>query len=170
MTSIQRTIWFIILLLLQALVFNHTHIMGYATPMPFFYLLLILHSDTPRWVYVALGFGLGLAVDIFSNTIGECAAAATFLGLITPGLLNVFSPADRDDDGFAPSAKTMKWSGFVKYALCAAIVFCTLFFLMECFSFLHALQLTLHICSSTMITLLIICAMERIRMSINNQK
>lgn len=168
MTSIQRTIWFIILLLLQALVFNHTHIMGYATPMPFFYLLLILHSDTPRWVYVALGFGLGLAVDLFSNTIGECAATTTLLGLITPSLLNAFSPADRGDDGFTPSAKSMKWSGFVKYALSAAIVFCTVFFLMECFSFLHAVQLALHISSSTILTLLVICALERIRMSVNN--
>lgn len=168
MTSIQRTIWFIILLLLQALVFNHTHIMGYATPMPFFYLLLILHSDTPRWVYVVLGFGLGLAVDVFSNTIGECAATATLLGLITPTLLNAFSPADRGDDGFSPSAKNMKWSGFVKYALSASIVFCTVFFLMECFSFLHGVQLALHIGSSTLLTLLVICAIERIRMSGNN--
>lgn len=167
MTNLNRTFWFTLLLLLQVLVFNHIHIMGYATPMPFFYLLLILHSETPRWVYVALAFALGITVDILSNTIGECAAATTFIGLITPNILNVFAPADRGDDGFSPSAQTMKWSGFIKYAMILTIVFCTLFFIMECFSFLHPVDLLIHIGSSTLLTLLIICAMERVRMSVN---
>lgn len=167
MTNINRTLWFALLLLLQVLVFNHIHIMGYATPMPFFYLLLILHSETPRWVYVAIAFALGITVDILSNTIGECAATTTFIGLITPNVLNVFAPADRGDDGFSPSARSMKWSGFIYYALILTVIFCAIFFILECFSFLHLVDLLIHIGSSSLLTLLLICAIERVRMSVN---
>lgn len=168
MQPLRHAIWFVILLLLQVLVFNHIHIHGYATPLPFIYLLLILHSQTARWVYVATGFALGLCVDIFSNTLGECAAAATLLGLLTPALLRAFSPADQGDDGILPSAETMKWSGFFKYALGATLLFNIAFYLLECFSFFHLTDLALHIVGSTIISLLIICAIERIRLSINN--
>lgn len=166
MTILHRTFWFITLLVLQVLVFNHIHIMGFATPMPFIYLLLILQNDTPRWVYVAIGFALGICVDIFSNTIGECAAAATLLGLITPHLLNAFAPADKDEEGFLPSARTMKWSRFTAYAFVASLMFCTTFFLAECFSTDHLAIMLIHMASSTLITLLIICITERIRLSV----
>lgn len=167
MQPLRHTIWFVTLLILQVLVFNHIHIRGYATPLPFIYLLLVLHSHTPRWVYVAMGFTLGLLVDVFSNTLGECAAATTLLGLVTPGLLQAFSPADQDDDGFEPSADTMKWSGFLKLALSATLLFTIMFYLLECFSFLHPTDLALHIGGSSLITLIIICAIERVRLSIN---
>lgn len=165
MTLLNRTLWFILLLVLQVLVFNQIHFMGYATPVPFFYLLLMLHSKTSRWVYVSLGFTLGLLVDIASNTIGECAAVTTLLGLVTPRLLTMFSPPDLEEEGFQPSARTMKWSGFVGYAALATLLFCTLFFLIENFSFLHIVDLAISIVASSALTLLIICAMERIRIS-----
>lgn len=168
MQSLRHFLWFAALLLLQVLVFNHIHIRGYATPFPFIYLLLILHSQTPRWIYVAAGFAIGLTIDIFSNTLGECAAAATLLGLISPRLLQAFAPADQGDDGFQPSADTIKWSGFFKLALTSTLLFTVVFYLLECFSFLHPTDLALHIGGSTVITLVIICAIERIRLSIND--
>lgn len=168
-TSMQRTLWFILLLMLQVLVFNHIHILGYATPMPFFYLLLILHSTTPRWVYIVLGFAMGILVDMFSNTIGECASTMTFLGLITPNLLMMFSPADRSEEGFEPSVNTMQWSGFLRYATAATLIFITLFFMMECFSFFHIFILLKYIGGSAVLTLLVICAMERIRQSMKKK-
>lgn len=166
MTTLNRTLLFITLTLLQVLVFNHTHIMGYATPMPFIYLILSLHSTTSRATYIILGFAIGLIVDIFSNTIGECAAATTLLALVAPNLLNAFSPADRDDDGFAPSPRTMKWSGYIKYALSATAVYCIAFFALDCFAIAHTAQMAIHIASSTVITLLVICAIEHIHLSI----
>ena len=79
-TFISRIVWFVMLLLLQALVFNHVHIFGYATPMPYIYFLLILPSVTPRWLYVLLGFLLGLSVDLFTNTPGMAAGALCLSG------------------------------------------------------------------------------------------
>ena len=162
---LTRTFWFLLLLGLQVLVFNHIHIAGYATPMPYFYLLLILPNHTARWVYVGLGFLLGLTVDVFSSTIGEAAATTTFVGLITPLVLNLFAPDDQRDEEFQPSVRTMQWGKFLRYSLLLTLVHTTLFFCLESFSFFHPLNLLLNIGGSTVLTLIFIAAIERIRLS-----
>lgn len=169
-TILRYALWFVGLLLTQVLVFNHIHFLGYATPMPFIYYLLMLHNETPRWVYIATGFLLGLLVDIAANTIGECASVTTLLGLLTPHLLNAFSPPDRTDGGFEPTAVTMKWGGFLRYTTAATLIHCTLFFIIENFSFFHFGALLLDIIGSSAITILIICAIEHIRISAKKRK
>ena len=131
-TILSRIGWFLLLLLLQVLVFNHIHIMGYATPMPYVYFLLILPSDTPRWLYILLGFLLGVLIDIFGNTPGMAAATMTAIGLITPLLFNLFGPRDRDkDDNILPSMRTMErwpfnWT-FLLINIAGSTVLTTLF-------------------------------------------
>lgn len=163
MSFIQRTLWFIALLALQVLIFNHIHIMGFATPMPFFFLLLIFHSETPRWKYILWGFAIGACVDIFSKSLGEYAAVSTFLGLIAPKLRDAFAPADMDEEGYVPSARTMKWRRFSLYTFFASAIFCTLFYILECFSFIHLKEMAINIGGSTALTFLVIMAMEKIR-------
>lgn len=158
----SRVGWFISLLLLQALVFNHVHILGFATPMPHVYFLLIMPSNTPRWLYVLLGFVLGLCVDIFTNTPGMAAGALCLLGLINPLLLKVFSPSD-NNDSFEPSHKTMEWGAFVRYVFFSVFIYCVVFFIFEAFSFFDWLILLINIVGSTLLTTLFIVAMELIR-------
>lgn len=162
---LNYTMWFFGLLLMQVLVFNRIHFLGYATPMPFIYFLLILHNETPRWLYILLAFLLGICLDITANSIGECAGVTTLVGLVTPHLLNTFQPAERAEEAFIPSAITMKWGGFIGYITVCTIIFCTLFFIIENFSFFHITDLLLDIASSSAITILIICAIERVRIS-----
>lgn len=38
-SSLARSLWFIVLVIAQALVFNHIHLFGYATPMPYVFVL-----------------------------------------------------------------------------------------------------------------------------------
>ena len=165
--SLQYFFFAVVLTLLQVLVFNHIHIFGYATPMPFVYLVLMLHSNTPRWMYVMWAFVAGIVIDIFSNTLGECAAAMTFLGLIAPRLLEAFSPADHGDEGFIPSPHTMQWRGYVRYVSTATFVFTSLFFLMESFSLFDIVRLCIHIFSSSLLTILIVCAVGHLRQNIS---
>lgn len=79
--------WFVLLLLLQVLLFGHIHLFGYATPMPYVYFLIILSLDTPRWLYLVSAFALGLAIDIFSCTPGMTSASLCAVALIAPWLL-----------------------------------------------------------------------------------
>lgn len=163
-TILSRIGWFLLLLLLQVLVFNHIHIMGYATPMPYVYFLLILPSNTPRWLYILLGFLLGVLIDIFGNTPGMAAATMTAIGLITPLLFNLFGPRDRDkDDNILPSMRTMERWPFVRYLLTAVFLQCLIFFSIESFSFFNWTFLLINIAGSTVLTTLFCIALELIR-------
>lgn len=163
-TVLSRFGWFVSLVLLQVLVFNHIHILGYATPLPYIYFLIILPGETPRWVFVTLGFVLGLIIDLFTNTPGMAACAGCLTGLFVPILLRAFRPSDADDEKYSPSARTMKWFGFMKFAFFTVLIHCTAFFMIESFTFFRFPDLLLHIIGSVLLTGLIVWAMEGIRM------
>ena len=153
------------LLLLQVFVFNHIHILGYATPMPYVYILVLLPSDTQRWVYIALGFAMGFMVDLFTNTPGMAGASMCATGLLAPLFLKLLSPAAREDEAFVPSARTMEWNGFFLYCLCLALINTFIYFCIEAFSFFNWLVMLISIASTTAITLLFMTAIEAIRFS-----
>ncbi len=162
-TVVSRILWFAGLLLLQALVFNHIHIYGYATPMPYIYFLLILPDSTPRWAYVALGFALGFSLDLFTTTPGVAAASMTLCGLVTPWALRLFAPSDDDENAFYPSRRTMKWGGFLRYAFTLCLLHCLCFLTLEAFSLHDPVALALSVAASTMLTLLVVAVLEYAR-------
>lgn len=164
-TFISRIGWFLLLLLLQVLVLNHIHIAGYATPMPYVYFLLLLPSDTPRWLYILAGFLLGFLVDLFTDTPGMAAASMCFTALVVPPLLRVFSPADSADEAFTPSVRGLGWWKYLALLVLAVLANTILFFLIENFSFYNWLSLLASIGGSAALTILFIIAIELIRTS-----
>ena len=74
--------WFVGLVLLQVLILNNVHIVGYATPFLYIYLILKFESDVPRNALMLWAFFLGLAVDILSDTPGMNAAATVLLAFL----------------------------------------------------------------------------------------
>lgn len=163
-TILSRIFWILLLTFLQVVIFNHVHILGYATPLPYIYALIILPSNTPRWLYILIGFCLGLCIDTFTNTPGIAAAATTASGLVVPWLLVAFGPKDLgDDDTLRPNHHTMKWGPFLRYAFCAVTLQCTLFFTIEAFSFFAPLDLLFNILGSIVLTMIFIVILELIR-------
>ena len=69
-TILKRMGWFVVLVLLQVLVFNHIYIFGYGTPLLYIYLILKMPIKVPRNVVMLVGFLLGLTIDVFTNTLG----------------------------------------------------------------------------------------------------
>ncbi len=162
-TILSRLGWFVALLAFQVVVFNHIHIAGYATPMPYVFFLAILPASTPRWAQLLLAFALGLLVDIFSNTPGMGAASLTAAAMFTPLLLRAFGPSELDTDDFTPSSRTMTWGGFLEYAGALAFVHIALFFSIEAFSFSDWSTALLCIGSSFAVTLIVMAAFEGLR-------
>uniref|UniRef100_UPI003FED4358 rod shape-determining protein MreD n=1 Tax=Phocaeicola sp. TaxID=2773926 RepID=UPI003FED4358 len=97
-SSIKQTLWFLALVLVQVLVFNHIHVAGYATPFIYIYFLLMLNLDTKRNTLLLAGFLLGLVIDMFANTPGMNAAATTLLEFLRPWLISHIVPRDNTDD------------------------------------------------------------------------
>lgn len=154
--------WLLLLLLLQATVFNHIHLLGYATPLPYIYVVMKLPSDTSRVTYILTGFTVGLLVDILSTTPGMAAASLCAVGLVTPLLLTAFMPKDRDEEVLYPSMRSMGRGAFMLYAGSVALLYHALFFLIEAFEVAHPEELLLKWLGSSALTYLIILAFEAI--------
>lgn len=165
---LPRVLWIIGLILAHTLVFNHIHLMGYATPMPYVYALIILPHGTARWIYVVMGFCIGIVIDILSNTVGAAAAALTLVGLVTPLLLRTFAPDDKLEEEFTPSIKTMQWGGFLKLAVAVTFIHTLVFFLLETFSLFDAIEILIKVGSSTALTVIFMMTFEKLRNTSRN--
>ena len=104
-------------------------------------------------------FVLGLTIDMFSNTPGMNAAAATCLAFFRPLLIRLVTLRDMEE-GFRPGVKSMGFSSFLRYSLLSCLMFCSILWLLESFSFFHATVLIFKILTSTLSTMLCIFCME----------
>ena len=75
----KRLLSLVLLVLLQVLMLNRINLFGYVTPILYIMMILKLDSGMSRGSILLWGFFIGLSVDIFSNTLGMHAAAATLL-------------------------------------------------------------------------------------------
>jgi rod shape-determining protein MreD len=157
----KRLGWFWLLVFIQVLVLNHVHLMGYAMPFLYVYLILTLNVNVSRNILLLWGFFLGLAVDIFSNTPGMNAAATTFLAFMRPSLLTLFTPRDCAED-MEPGIKSMGFWLFFRYVLVGVALHHTVLLTIESFSFFDLGFLSLEILSSTLLTTFCVMAIEGI--------
>ena len=98
LTFLQYLLWMVTLVAAQMMVFNHIHIMGYAIPFGFVYLLLLFPLGTQRWSILLWAFVCGLLSDIVSMTPGVGAAAMTLTAFLQPTLLRLMAPKDSVED------------------------------------------------------------------------
>lgn len=155
---LHRLEWFVGLVLLQVLVLNQMHIGGYATPFFYIYFILKFNSKTGRNNLMLWAFALGLAVDMFSNTPGMNAAAATCLAFFRAPLMRLVTLRDMDER-FRPGVKSMGFSSFFRFILLSTVLFCTVLLLIDEFSLLDLTVLFFKILTSVLSTILcILCA------------
>lgn len=150
-----------VLVLVQALILNHLHLFGYATPFLYVYLMLKLPSSVSRNGMLLWGFFLGLSVDLFSNTPGMHAAATTLLAFVLPYITQLYLPKG-DVEVFVPGIYTVSPSFFMKYAFTAILFHLTVLFLIEAFSFWDIQTLVFSIAGSTVLTFCCIIAMDSV--------
>lgn len=158
----KRLATFVILALVQGLVFNHIHLFDCATPLIYIILALHFRRNHPKWAVLLWCFMLGLCIDVFANTPGVAAASMTALGLIQPYLLELFIPRDSADD-LQPSVRTLGVTSYFWYVTIMVLIYNLLFFTIETFNFFNWIQWLECIGGSSVITLVLILAIENFR-------
>jgi len=163
MTSelLHRIVAFILLVAVQGLVLNHIHLLGVATPLLYVYFVMKFRRHHPRWSILLWSFFMGLCIDIFSNTPGVAAASMTLLAFVQPYIVELFVSHDSDDD-LLPSMAEMGVPKFVYYTLIMVVLYTLVFFSLEAFNFSNPLQWLLRIGSSTLLTVILILAIENL--------
>ena len=161
---INKTIWFVVLVLLQALVFDKMTLLGVATPLAYIYLLLIWNKSGSRIGLLIMGFVLGLVIDTFENMPGVNASACVLLAFLQPIYLKLFTPRDLlDEPALNPSVKTLGWGGFFKYAFLCVLTHHIVVMNLLFFSFSDLTGLLLRIMGCTLMTLFVVIIFELIR-------
>lgn len=146
---------FLIFALLQVLIFSHIHLLGYATAYIYLIFLLKLPTNTSRNELLVWGFLMGLVVDIFADTPGMNASAATAMMFIRNYILKAFTHKVKSEN-FTPGIVNLKWGGYTTYALLCVVIFYAVLYIIEMFCFSHPLTLAISIGSSTLLTMLFV--------------
>ena len=162
MIYIERLVMFVVLLLVQVLVLNHIHLYQLAIPLPYIFFVITFQQNTPRWLMLTSSFLLGLLLDIFTNTPGLAAGSLTLMAMLQPYLLDRMVPRDAADS-LPISSATLGFGKFLTFSAIMTSIFCLIFFALEAFSFFDWQQWLLRTLCSSVLTLLLIVSVEKIR-------
>lgn len=150
----------LILVLIQVTVFNNICLFGVAVPMVFIYVILRLPLTLSTGWVLTVAFLLGLTVDVFSDTQGMNSLACTILAALRRPVLGLYFPREDELANPEPSMVSLGVPVYVKYALTMTLIYCTLIFLIEAFTFFNLLRLVLRIVCSTILSTLLILAVD----------
>lgn len=159
---LKKTLWLLVLVLVQVLILNHVHLFGVATPLLYIYFIILFERNYPRWALLLWGFVLGLLIDAFSNTPGVTCGSLTLMAFIQPYLLQPFIPRDSAED-LQPGIRTLGTSSFCYYAFLMVLIFCMVFFTLDMFSFFNFLFWLECVGGSVLLTFLLILVVENVR-------
>jgi rod shape-determining protein MreD len=159
---VNRLVMFVVLLLVQVLVLNHVWLLNVATPLLYVYFAITFPRNTEKGEVLGWCFFLGLLIDIFSNTPGLAAGTLTLIGMTQTYLVELFVPRDSVEN-LEVSAATLGWGKFSMLSGILTLIYCLLFFILEAFNFFDWQLWILRAVFSTVLTLLLMLAIESVR-------
>ena len=133
-TLIRNILRFIVLLVVQVLVFDNLGFGTYIHPYIYVLFVLLLPFDTPKWRLLIDGFLIGIAVDIFNGTPGLNAGATVFLAFMRPYIIGITSRKSDLDGKNAPTVTEMGLQWFAVYAFLLILLHNLVLFWLEAFS------------------------------------
>jgi rod shape-determining protein MreD len=154
---------FIVLILLQILLFNNIQFSGYVNPFVYIMFILLLPIEIHAWALLLISFGTGLVIDIFSGTPGMHSSATLLAGFVRPYILRVISPRDGYEPGVSPSMLIYGFRWFLLYAGLIVLIHHTLLFYLEVFRFTDFFRTLLRVLLSSLFTTTFILLLEYIR-------
>ena len=151
---------FIILILLQVLLFNNIQFSGYVNPYVYLMFILLLPVEIPSWILLLLSFTTGLVVDLFSGSPGMHCSATLLAGFARPYVLAVVSPRDGYEGRSEPSMISFGFRWFLTYTLLIVLIHHTALFYLEVFRFTDFFRTLLRVLLSSLFTVIFIMFIE----------
>ncbi|NNE02361.1 MAG: rod shape-determining protein MreD [Eudoraea sp.] len=130
---------FVLLVLVQVLVFNKLNFVGFINPMVYLLFLYWYPIKQKRAIFLLISFLLGLTIDIFSDTVAFHAAATVTLAYFRPAIMRFVFGVNYEFQSFKLSNTTKAQQ--ITFLALLIIGHHTIFFLLEIFSLDHLLLL-----------------------------
>jgi rod shape-determining protein MreD len=157
---IRFGLFFILLILLQVLVFNNIQFSGYVNPYVYLMFILLLPVEIPSWLLLVLSFATGFIIDIFSGSPGMHSSATVLAGFVRPYILRVISPRDGYEPNADPSMLVYGFTWFLTYSFLMVIIHHTLLFYLEVFRFADFFRTMLRVLLSSLFSITFILLVE----------
>jgi rod shape-determining protein MreD len=153
---IQIILQFVVLVLLQLLLFNNIRFSGFINPYVYVLFFILLPFDFSGSLMLVLGLVMGLILDLFMGTPGVHSLATVLIAFIRPGVLNLIAPHDGYDLNALPRVSQMGLIWFIRYAAIIIVIHHLVLFYAEVFSFSHFFFTLLKALLSSVFTLVFI--------------
>ena len=154
---------FILLMLLQVLLFNNIQFSGYVNPYVYIMFILLLPIDIPSWLLLLLSFATGLLIDFFSGSPGMHSSATVLAGFVRPYVLRIVAPRDGYESGSDPSMLIYGFRWLFFYTLLIVLVHHTALFYLEVFRFADFFRTMLRVILSSLFSISFILLIEYYR-------
>jgi rod shape-determining protein MreD len=160
---IRYSIIFIILILLQVLLFNNIQFSGYINPYVYIMLILLLPVEIAPWLLLLISFFTGLTIDFFTGTPGMHAFATVLAGFSRPNVLRLISPRDGYETGAMPSMNIYGFRWFLFYTIAIVLIHHIALFYLEVFRFADFFRTLLRVLLSSFFSVTFILLAEYYR-------
>jgi len=154
---------FLILILLQVLLFNNIQFSGYVNPYVYVMFILLLPVEISQVILLVIAFFTGLTVDFFGGTTGMHAGATVAAGFVRPFVLRLISPRDGYEPGANPSMLIYGKRWFLFYTILLVAVHHLVLFYFEVFRFAGFFHTLLRVILSSVFTVTFIFLLEYYR-------
>lgn len=161
---------FIALVLAQAVIFNHIALYSVGLAFLFIYFIIKLPLNLSGAKVIFLSFLIGFIIDIFQDTPGVNALACTCLGGARRTVIRLYVPREEDLVRAVPSIHTLGPALFARYASTMTLIYCILLFTIEAFTFFNPAILAMRIVASTVLTTLLIMAIDSLSLPSRSEK
>lgn len=156
---INNVIRFIIVLLIQIILFKNIGYYNIAAAFPYIFFILFLPIGLPNFLLFLIAFLTGLSIDAFYDSIGVHACACIALALFRILYHKITLEMDIKDSYNTPSLSEMGFKWFLPYILLGTLTHHFTLFLVESFSFINILHVLFSIVISSIFTSLVILLM-----------
>jgi rod shape-determining protein MreD len=154
---------FILLLLLQVLLFNNIQFSRYVNPYVYLMFILLLPFEIPAWLLLIISFFTGLIIDLFSGTPGMHTSATLLAGFVRPFVLRIISPRDGYESGADPSMIVYGFRWFLTYTAIIVVIHHTALFYLEVFRLTDFFRTLARVLLSSLFSVTFILLLEYIR-------
>lgn len=146
---------FIVVMVLQILLFNQLQLWGVCHPYVYVLCLLMMPITLPHSVDMVIGAVVGLLMDVCCNSLGIHTASCILVMFLRPYLIAAFvNEKERLTEQI--SIRTIGFEAFIKYAVLLAMIHHLAVFMLAAWSWSHIGFVLAETVVSSMMTLLLI--------------
>lgn len=160
---------FVVMLLVQVLIFNHVRLLGFLNPNVYLFALFLLPLEMPRSAQYAVAFATGFVVDAFQMTYGIHASACMCFILLRPYLLYALNVNKKRNETEipVPGKKDFRW--LLMYTFLMVLAHQIFVSILEVFSFSNFIYTQIVIVFNALFTTLLVLCIEYIFIPVKKQ-